>query len=481
MAIDTLPTPQPATPEQVRDARLPRSPWGKRGLGVAALIVIVASAAGMIAAVIPAGDSGPRLTHTVTRGDLLVTVVEQGMLESAENTEIKCKVRGRNTVLWVIESGTQVQPGDELVRLDSLLIEEQIDERTKYAHWSRSAAERSAADVASAELAVPEYEQGRFVTALMTLEKELAVAESKLRSAEARLHYTEMMAASGYKSKLEIEEREFAVEQAELEVSLKQTEIRVLKDFTKQEQLKILQGNVTASKADHEANAERALADASRRDRALEEKAHCVVRAERGGMVIHPSAARWENAPEIAEGTTVHKDQVLLLMPDLSQMQVKVGIHESVVDRVKKGMAARVTLADKTLEGTVSKVASVTRPAGWWTGNEVRYDTLVQLPAGHGLRPGMSADVQVIIAHYQDVLTIPVAAVVETDGGSYCWVKTPAGPAQRKLLLGDTNEVFTIVQAGLKEGDQVVLHPLALSQSPAAKNSPGEAADGPAP
>ena len=56
-----------------------------------------------------------------------MTVTEQGLLESAENTEIKCKVRGWNTVIWVIESGTVVEPGDELVRLDTLFIEEQID------------------------------------------------------------------------------------------------------------------------------------------------------------------------------------------------------------------------------------------------------------------------------------------------------------------------------------------------------------------
>ena len=34
--------------------------------------------------------------HTVGRGDLSVTVVEQGGLESSENTEVKCRVRGKN-------------------------------------------------------------------------------------------------------------------------------------------------------------------------------------------------------------------------------------------------------------------------------------------------------------------------------------------------------------------------------------------------
>ena len=94
-----------------------RRRW-RRGLlalgSIAALVSVVM--------LIASGESQrdyPRLTHTITRGDLLVTVTEQGVLESAENTEIKCQVRGQNTVLWVIESGTIVQPGDELVRLDT--------------------------------------------------------------------------------------------------------------------------------------------------------------------------------------------------------------------------------------------------------------------------------------------------------------------------------------------------------------------------
>ena len=191
---------------------------------------------------------------------------------------------------------------------------------------------------------------------------------------------------------------------------------------------------------------------------------YCVIKAEKSGMVIHPSAAQWKNAPEIEEGATVHKDQVLLLMPDLSKMQVKVGIHESIIDRIKPGLAARVTLPDKTLDGEVSSVASVTAPAGWWTGNVVRYDTIIELPSVEGLKPGMSAEVEVIVDRHEDVLTIPVAAVVETAEGDFCWVKTAEGAQRRSLELGDTNDVFTVVKAGLKEGDEVVLNPLAFME-----------------
>ena len=149
-------------------------------------------------------------------------------------------------------------------------------------------------------------------------------------------------------------------------------------------------------------------------------------------------------------------------MPDLETMQVKVGIHESIVDRVQPGQKAIVTLPDRTLEAEVTKVATVTKPAGWWTGNVVKYDTIIALPADAGLKPGMSAEVEVILAVHEDVLTVPVAAVVETEKGPFCWVKTAQGTTRRLLKLGDSNDVFIVVEAGLAEGDEVVLNPTAL-------------------
>ncbi|MDB4614696.1 HlyD family efflux transporter periplasmic adaptor subunit [bacterium] len=399
-----------------------------------------------------------RLTHRITRGDLVVSVVEQGMLESAENLEIKSKVRGRNTVLWIIDSGTFVEKGDELVRLDSLFIQEQIDERTKYSNWSQSAADGSAARVSRSKLAVDEYQKGRYQTELMTLEKDVAIAEAAVRNSGERLRHVTVMASSGYISELEIEEREFSLKQAKLNLELKKTQLNVLKEFTFKEQMQTLTGGLTSVQATHKANVERAMADASRRDRAVEEIQYCVVKAPRSGLVIHPNAAKWETGP-IAEGTNVHKNQVLLLMPDLEQMQVKVGVHESSVKRVKNGQKAKVTLAEGALAGTVTDVASITKPAGWWTGNQVRYDTVVSLPAEKGLRPGMSADVDITVAEYEDVVLIPVAAIVEQNDKTFCWVPTPSGPKRKQIQLGDSNDVFTIVEKGLDEDDDVFLNP----------------------
>ena len=73
---------------------------------------------------------------------------------------------------------------------------------------------------------------------------------------------------------------------------------------------------------------------------------------------------------------------------------------------------------------------------------------------------------ELVIATYRDVLTIPVAAIVEVEDEHFCWVVKPTGTERCKLTLGDTNDVFTIVTAGLQVGDQVLLNPPQQSASP---------------
>jgi len=467
MAIDTPPKAQnDLQPPRPKLRNVPpdssRGGWWKLALLATVVVVVAASAAALIFGAKSSTELVPYLTHKIARGDLTVTVTAQGLLESSENVEIKNEVRGQSTVTWVIESGTEVQPGDVLVRLDTQVIDDAVAERSKYAHWSKSSAQRSEANVKRAELAIPRYEEGVYPSQLMELEKDLAIAQSNLRTAQNMLNHAITMFENGYKSKLEVEQKSFAVMRAKSAVEAKATEIDVLKDHTRKMELETLKGDLNAGKARHEANRERAKMDGIRRDIAVDELKHCVVKAETGGLVIHPSAAQWKNAPEIEEGATVHKEQVMLLMPDLSKMQVKLGIPEANIENLKPGLAASVTLANKTLEGEVDTVSSVAAPPGLLTGDRVLYDATIKLPSVPGLKPGMSALVEVMVDHYKNVLRIPVAAVVETEEGDFCWIKTAEGPQRRSLELGDTNKIFTVVRAGLKEGDEVALNPYAF-------------------
>jgi len=73
----------------------------------------------------------------------------------------------------------------------------------------------------------------------------------------------------------------------------------------------------------------------------------------------------------------------------------------------------------------------------------------------------MTAGVEIVLAEYQDVLKIPVAAVVESKEAGFVWVRDGDNVVKRKIELGDSNDIYVAVNAGLKEGDEVVLNPTA--------------------
>jgi hypothetical protein len=70
------------------------------------------------------------LMATVTRGPFDQIVLEQGVVESSSNVDIKCEVKsgGSNTIeiIWVIDEGTHVQKGDKLVELMTSTLERDL-------------------------------------------------------------------------------------------------------------------------------------------------------------------------------------------------------------------------------------------------------------------------------------------------------------------------------------------------------------------
>ena len=462
--------------------------WGRRGLVTLLVIAgLVAVALAVTPSVLPERRT-QLLTHTVARGDLVLSVVEQGTLESSNNREIKCQVKGGSTVLWVIETGTDVQPGDELVRLDTSEIEDEINERQ--IAYGKSVADKATAEgeVAAAEIAVTEYLEGTYVSEQATKEKELATAESQLKSSRDTLKYVQRMFRKGFATSLELASHEDAVTQAELEVRVKQIELDSLERFGKPKMLKELESKLQTAQAKLAASTAAAKLELARLERTQKQLAYCVITSDVAGLVMYPSVAEWMREPDIKKGATVHEDQVLLVIPDLQQMQAKFGVHESKVDRVAPGMRAQMRLKDEDVGGEVISVASMTKPTGWWTGNMVKYDTVVKLEERPGLKPGMTGAVEVFLERYDDVLLAPVAAIVEQGGEHWCWVESDDGPVKTVVTIGETDDQFMIVESGLSEGDAVVLNPLDLideaqrdALQPPASDAPEESGNSTAP
>ena len=184
-------------------------------------------------------------------------------------------------------------------------------------------------------------------------------------------------------------------------------------------------------------------------------------------MVIHPKAASWKWAPDITEGGTVYKEQVLLLMPNMEKMQVKLGVVEAIIDSITVGMKTIVKLPGRApIEAKVSEVADIARPPIIGSGDVVRYDVIVELPKLENLKPGTSAKIEIMINEVDEVLTVPLAAIIEIEDSVYCWVETETGAERRLLQTKPGDDVSLIVESGVRIGDKVVMNPLIYTDAP---------------
>ena len=401
------------------------------------------------------------LTYKVMRGPIKISVTEQGTLESSDNTEIKCKVRGRNTVTWVVESGAIVKAGDELVRLDTKKIEENLSLQKTNVHEATATLEETKTDTAQAQIAIDSFEEGRYTKGLKSREAEVQRAQINLDASKDKYEQYRQLFKRGRVSELELDGSAFTVTQAELQLKVAQTRLDVYKRYTRAMDLEQLKGRLSAHKSKLSADQAGLQMDMARRSRAETELGNCVIKAPKDGLVIYPTAAAWKDTPDIGEGVSVSNDQILLIMPDLEEMQIEIGIHEAIVDRVKMGLEASVKLPDRELKAKVSEVATIAQPLGPWSGNVVKYDAIISLPSEEGLKPGMSAEVEVVLAEYEDVLYVPVSAILETEEGHFCWIEQSTGqPKRQRVILGESNDVYVIVEQGVKEGEDVILNPL---------------------
>lgn len=407
----------------------------------------------------PPKDYSHLLTIAARVGNLTVKIEESTTLQSAHNEEIRSQVSGKNAITWLVENGAFVKKGDLIAKIDSLKVEDQIHEQSKWAFSAKASAQELKAQVAAAELRIHEYLEGQFPSELKTMEKDLAVLESSLTTSRNLLRHTKSMLERGYVSELDLEEREFGVKVAKMLVDSKKLEIEALMEHTKPSEIVRLEGDLAALRENFNAESERAAMSARVRDRFLRELNECTMYAEKDGLVIRPKYKAWEDSP-IDEGTEVWETQPILWMPDLDKMQVKIGVHESMIKRVRPGLNAVITLPHRTVTGTVTEVSPVARSAGWWTGSAVKYDTFISLPPENGLLPGASAQVELIVAAHKNVLLVPVDAVIETHLGFACWVLEANGPQRRSIAVGDTDDVFIIVTSGLEAGDEVISRPV---------------------
>ncbi len=75
------------------------------------------------------------------------------------------------------------------------------------------------------------------------------------------------------------------------------------------------------------------------------------------------------------------------------------------------------------------------------------------------LKPGMSAEVAVVIEHHKETLTIPLSTVVYREEKCYVYRVEGGSMVPVEVSLGSRTSSAVIVEKGLREGDRISLAP----------------------
>ena len=331
-------------------------------------------------------------------------------------------------------------------------------------------------------------EDGEAKQELRELQDDLQVAQEELLLAQDRIAGQRRLEARGFITPTELEAEELNLNKASNKMEQEETSLKLYIQYTfpkeAEEKLSDYENAVMSyqrqvkeniaekaqeaarySSAERKYNLERVkLADVN------EQIELATIRAQRPGLVVYGSAdqnaSRFRSSSQeaIQEGATVRERQSILTIPDMREMAVKVNIHESAVQRVAVGQSVRVSVdafPDEQLTGVVTKVAVVADSANSFMNPDLKvYPTTIKIDGTHEwLRPGMSAEIEILVRTLEDVIYVPIQAVTYFDDKRVVYVSNRGRPERREIEVGAFSESFIEVVSGLQEGEEVLLLP----------------------
>jgi len=402
-------------------------------------------------------------------GEFAHDIVERGELESSANVELRCEIASADGVriLEIVTEGSLVKEGDVLVQLDDSTLRKDLAAQKIAVNTAEAALSKATNDHAAALIARKEYDLGTFVQEEQKLESELFVAEENSRRAANFLKYSQILASRGYITDVQLESDKFSVEKYGKDLDAAKTKLNVIREYTKPKTLKRHDADIKTAEANTNAEQAKLTIELDKLKNLESQLEKCTIKAPTAGQVVFANQNRWRGDEFLVrKGNRVREKQVIVMLPDSSQMQVVAKIGEARVDRVKPGMTAVIqveALRGTEIKGTVTTVNAYPSDEMWFNPNIKEFDATINLenpPAT--LKPGMTSKVAIRVETQANVMQVPIQTVVQRGDKHYCVIREPVGKlALRELTVGSTNDKFIVVKNGLSLTDDVVMNPRA--------------------
>ena len=165
------------------------------------------------------------------------------------------------------------------------------------------------------------------------------------------------------------------------------------------------------------------------------------------------------------QGDALTSGSTLCVIYDLSYLEMVINVDELQIGALSVGQKVQLTadaVTDKTYVGTVTRVSM----KGSSSGGITTYPITIRIDNTDGLRPGMNANAEIVVAEAGNALVVPNAAVIR---GGYVLVSkkspsaanavedmdAPDGYVYVKVETGVSDDSYTEIKSGLQEDDTV--------------------------
>src|SRR5215469_14310011 len=399
--------------------------WARQKAVVVAAIVAVSV---LLLGAIRYSHRTPALpTIDVKRGEFLDSFQIRGEIAALKSIEITAPAEaGELQILKVSADGSKVKPGDAIVEFDKTKTEQDL------------AQYRSSLKYASADI-----EQARAQARLAEEQDLTALSKARfdLKSTELDASKQEIV------SKIEGAEAQLKVDDAKQ--TLKEAEQKLASDRAANKAT--IDGKIEASK--------KAAFDVERAETALSKM---TLKAPAAGIVSLVPAWHPEGPAPFKSGDRAWPGALIAELPDTSSLRVTARVDETERGHLAAKQPVTVHLdaiADKQFVGKVDEISTIASEdynAGWPIPKnfDLRI-TLDQMDAR--LRPGMTAQITIVVDRIPDVLVIPVEATFPKEGETFAYIWTGAKFREQKIEVSRRSGDRLVVSKGLEAGERIAL------------------------
>ncbi len=340
---------------------------GKRYLIMIAMVVILGGGYLAFRLIGQNGSNQRFRTVRIERGEISAMVTATGTINPVINVLVGSQVSGTIKALYA-DFNSRVTEGEKIAQIDPAIFESQV--------------EQAKANVTTA-LANLSNAQANLQTVQANLAKaEVSVIDSK-RTLDRNLQLMKMS----------------AVAQATLDTAQANYDTAVAQREANKAQLEVAKSQIESAKAqvDHDKAALK-MAETNLR--------YTTIRSPVNGVVISRNVDVGQTVAASLQAPTL-----FTIAKDLTQMQVDTNFSEADIGRIENGQEATFNVdayPERTFRGKVSQI----RNAPQTIQNVVTYDVVIQVDNQDlKLKPGMTANVTIMVAHRDGVLKIPNAAL----------------------------------------------------------------------